>query len=195
MDVMIDLVALGKGPGSAITELAAVGFNIETGELLSSFSRIIDPEPDSPPFTCDLDTLEWHKKNDSWPRFHRDPEVEVRITEALRDFKIWYYGLESVEPVETVWSWGWDYDHPILDAAFALTGSGPLPWRYHRGVCARSVWRGVFPTVKRPSRPHTAVDDARAAVGDLRLALSQVVNVSPSSYRNPIRTPGPPPFE
>lgn len=170
MDVMIDLEALGKAAGSAITELAAVAFDMETGKIAASFSRIINPDLHSPPFTADLDTLNWHLKNGSWPRSNRNLSEEIGIDVAIRDFLLWFNGLQ---PVETVWSWGWDYDRPIIEAAFELTNSGPLPWRYHCGACARSVWRGAFPGVKRPARAHSALEDAVAAVGDLRKALGK----------------------
>lgn len=170
MDVMIGLEALGKNAGSAITEIGAVAFEIETGDVATTFSRIINPDPSSPPFTCDLDTLTWHTNNGSWPRKDRNLLQEVTIDSAIRDFREWFAGAQ---PIDTVWSWGWYYDRPILEAAFALTGAGPVPWQYHRCACARSVWRGAYPGVRRQARAHTALGYAVAAVGDLRMALAR----------------------
>ena len=160
--VLVDIEALGRRPGSAVIELAAVAFSPETGALGQSFTARIEPEI---PFTAQLDTLEWHRKQGTWPR--AEGEQGFYLEDALQAFSDW---CETLGPVESYWSWGSTYDFPLLDPVFDHCAIVP-PWKYYECRCARTVWQLAFPKVRPEKRPHVALEDATAAARDLITAL------------------------
>jgi len=160
--VLVDIEALGRRPGSAIIELAAVAFSPEAGRLGQSFTVRIEPES---PFTAQLDTLEWHRRQGTWPR--AEGGQGFSLDDALQAFCDWAEGLG---PVEGYWSWGSTYDFPLLDPAFDHCGLVP-PWKYYECRCARTVWHLAFPGKRPDKRPHLALEDAMAAARDLMTAM------------------------
>lgn len=163
--ILLDIEALGTRPGSAIIELGAVEFFPDSGTLGRSFEAMIEPQT---PFTVDLDTLAWHIEKRTWPRPFA--ENTHAIGSALVEFEDWL--AESGE-VEAFWAWGATYDLPLLTAAYDFTGT-PQPWKYWQQRCARSVWQLAFGDRRHDSRPHRAVEDAKAAAVDLMAAIAKL---------------------
>jgi len=89
--VLLDIEALWKRPGSAIIELAAVAFCPETGKIGQAFNALIEPQP---PFMADLETLDWHQKQGTWPRPFA--ECSHSIGSALVEFNSFAAGLGEV---------------------------------------------------------------------------------------------------
>lgn len=58
VDIMIDIEALGKQSDSTIFQIAAMAFNLETGEIISSFNKKADLSKDKN-INVDGDTLVW----------------------------------------------------------------------------------------------------------------------------------------
>lgn len=164
--ILLDIEALGTRPGSAIFELAAVAFVPELGTLGESFEVMIEPQA---PFTADLETLEWHRKQNTWPRPFADGSHSVGS--ALIAFEDWIVELD--DDVETFWSWGATYDFPLLTSAYDFTGTPP-PWDYWQQRCARTVWQLAFGDLRHGPRPHRAVEDAKAAAVDLMAAIAKL---------------------
>ena len=162
--ILLDIEALGKRPGCAIIELAAVAFCPETGKIGQAFNAIIEPQP---PFMADLETLDWHKKQGTWPRPFA--EGSHSIGSALVEFNAFAAGFGEVD---AFWAWGATYDFPILTAAYDFAGVD-APWdrQYWKQQCARTMWRAAFGDRKHGPRPHVAIEDCRAAVRDLLEAL------------------------
>ena len=161
--ILIDIEALGRRPGAAIIELAAVEFFPETGEVGEGFEAIIEPQA---PFTADLETLEWHAKKGTWPR--EFVEGSHSLGEALWAFEDWLGRLD--DEAEAFWAWGATYDFPLMGAAYDFTGNRP-PWKYWQQRCARTVWQTAFGDRKHGPRPHQALADATAAAVDLMAAM------------------------
>lgn len=164
--ILIDIEALGLRPGCAIIELAAVEFFPETGEIGEEFEVMIEPQA---PFTADLETLEWHGKQGTWPRPLAD--VVESLGSALWAFEDWLGRLD--DEVEAFWAWGATYDFPLLDAAYVFSGNAP-PWKYWQQRCARTVWQTAFGDRKHGKRPHKALEDAKAAAVDLMAAMEHL---------------------
>lgn len=165
--IMIDIEALGRRPGCAVIEFAAVAFCPETGRIGQVFDALIRP---GMPFTAEIETLAWHLDKGTWPR-PESKDISARpIDEVLHDFKSWANDLGTVE---AFWSWGSTYDFPILTHAFDVMGTDG-PWEYYQCRCARTVWNCVFPGQRPAPRPHSALADAVAAAHDLMAALSRV---------------------
>jgi hypothetical protein len=163
--ILLDIEALGRRPGCGITELGAVEFFPETGEVGRTFSSLINPQA---PYTADLETLDWHKRKGTWPRMATMEDV-LPIGPALVQFEEWF---ADAGEVEAVWAWGATYDFPILAAAYDLEGL-KMPWDYWQQQCARTVWRVAFGERKHDPRPHRALEDARAGAVDLMEAMSR----------------------
>jgi len=163
-EILLDIEVLGLRPGSAIVEIGAVAFCRETGEISGEFHRLIRPDDLA---TADLQTLQWHAEQGTWPRVSRDMGVPIYL--ALSDFSAWVGEIGT----ETFWSWGASFDFPHLDAAYATLGI-PAAWRYSRCQCARTVWNVAFPATKATPKPHHALEDAKISAGDLMRALSQL---------------------
>jgi len=83
--ILIDIEALGLRAGAAIIELSACAFCPETGKTGEVLELLIEPQF---PFTADLDTLAWHAKKGSWPRFESGKAVHS-IGAALVAFGDW----------------------------------------------------------------------------------------------------------
>lgn len=181
LEILIDIEALGGHADAAIIEVGAVAFNPIDGSILSEFHHLIKPAKTA---TADLDTLEWHRRQGTWPRVVEDIGQPVSL--VLMELSTWAKSFD----VETFWSWGSTYDFPHLDAAFQLALMQP-PWRYSRCQCARTVWNLAFPDVKATPKNHSALDDARVAVRDLIKAVSAL---RPSRIQSPsIDPPSPTP--
>jgi hypothetical protein len=162
--VLIDIEGLGKRPGCAIFELAAVHFDPLTAEILSEFEALIEPDNG----WHDPETVEWHKKQGTYPM----PGAAARehAGAAFLRFTQWY---EALGPVETVWSWGSIYDFPVLEAIWYEQGpASGLPWHYALPSCARQECRLAFGKDWRHGpRPRRALGDCKLAVVDLVKAL------------------------
>ena len=165
--VLLDIEALGKRPGSAIIELAAVAFCPETGKIGQAFNALIEPQA---PFMADLETLDWHRQHGTWPRPFA--EGSHSIGSALLEFSLF---VEDLGEVDAFWAWGATYDFPLLTAAYDFAGL-PAPWdrQYWKQHCARTMWRAAFGNKKHGPRPHVAIDDCRAAVRDLLEAVAEL---------------------
>ena len=165
VNVMVDVEALALRAGAAIIQIGAVTFDISSGEVHEEFSCLVRP---SPPFVADLETIEWNQKRGNL-LIHPDA---VEPAEAVLQFLTW---LDVVAPVPTsrvMWSWGSDYDFPILAPYIDLRGPGVAePWRYHQQRCARTVWKLAHNNARSPERPHAAIEDARSTVRDLVSAI------------------------
>lgn len=165
INIMVDLEALALRPGAAIIQIGAVTFDLPTGEVRDEFSCLVRP---SPPFVADLETINWNQKKGN-QLVH--PEA-VEPAEAVRQFLTWLDVVAPLPASRIMWSWGSDYDFPILRPYIDLRGPGvPEPWRYHQQRCARTVWKLAHNNARSPERPHAALDDARETVRDLAEAV------------------------
>lgn len=165
---MIDIEALGQRAGSAITEIAAVTFDPETGETGHEFLVHVKPML---PFVCDYETIQWHKEHGS--TIDHPDAVEPR--EAIAKLCAW---LDEAIPDaygRVPWSWGITYDFPLLDPLVDMRPAGaPEPWRFFQVRDARTIWRTAFGYLKHEPRPHEALADTKAAIADLVRALREL---------------------
>jgi exodeoxyribonuclease VIII len=166
LHILLDIEALGRRTGSAVIQLGAVAFSLETGLTGEAFHRHIHP---GDRLTIDNVSLQWHAEHGTWPPADMTLPI-VELKDALADFITWCSDLG--EPV-SFWSWGSTYDFPLLEAAHQAAGE-EIPWEYWQASCARTVWRLAFPDTKHDPRPHHALEDAKAAALDLVKALAIV---------------------
>jgi hypothetical protein len=165
-DIMIDIEALALRPGAAIIRLAAATFDPWTGATGQEFDQRVIPEP---PFIMDLQTYRWNIEHGN----EIDHPDAVSPAVAIHRFVIW---LDQVAPVRrdrVLWSWGADYDFPLLVPYLDIRGPDlEMPWHFHQQRCARTVWKIAFPGQKSPGRPHDAIGDVRSTAVNVAEALA-----------------------
>lgn len=160
LHILFDLETLSLEGDAAIFEIGAVMFDIRTGWIGSRFRTYVDHTIFG---TVDAETVAWHREKGTFPL---PGQVELLHPEvAIRRFVEWY---EQQGEIESVWCWGSNFDFRRLEATWKATAPKiKVPWEYYQECCARSIWRAAFPGLKHDPRPHRALDDALAAVGDL----------------------------
>jgi DNA polymerase III epsilon subunit-like protein len=171
----IDIETLGQRPGCAVVSIAAIAFDVDPdgniGDEFSHFSRIVKPSP-----LCGIEpeTADWWEKKGGYPT---GPDA-IPLGESLDHLMDWSRPLK----IFTWWAWGASFDFPILEeAARRCLPARFVPWRYYQTTCARGPWRLAFGTEKHASRPHDALEDARASLRDLRRAMAFLRNLNPAS--------------
>lgn len=160
--LMIDIETLGRRPGGVIWEVGAVVFDLESGMEGAYFDRRIDVAD------AVAEGLEIEPETALW--WQERGDVRRHGADTLRRVLSEFVEFVNDADTEAVWSWGMDFDFPILTHALNLVEMGP-PWNYWEKRDARTVWHLAYGDARRPSRGHVAVDDCRAAVEDLRDAL------------------------
>lgn len=175
-DLFIDIEALGLVPGSAIVQLGAAVFDRDSGEIDMDLQLYLQPEKGDP-WTVDLETLEWHGKQGTFPH---PPAIREKLAlpagEAIDAFLDWLSeAADAGHEIDDIWSWGADYDFPLLDPYFhRYATGGEAPWAYWQAADARTVWKLAFPGVKHAPRLHHALHDCKAGVADLCAALKKL---------------------
>lgn len=137
--VMIDIETLGQKPGCVILSIAAVRFNMKTGEVRKSFYCKVDPDSCvKKGLKIDIDTLKW------WTQFEIFPDAiggTTPLYEALR-------GLRNyLEEDDLVWSNGATFDLKILEAAYRAVGH-QTPWKFSKERCVRTL-ASLVPEIKK----------------------------------------------
>jgi hypothetical protein len=165
-DVMIDIEALALRPGAAIIRLAAATFDPWTGRIGQEFDERVSPDP---PFVMDLQTYRWNLDHGN---VIEHPDAAAPAV-AIHRFVLW---LDLVAPdvrERVLWSWGADYDFPLLAPYIDLRGAEhSAPWKYHQQRCARTIWKIAFPGQPSPKRPHDAIGDVRSTVTNVAEAFA-----------------------
>jgi hypothetical protein len=126
--LMIDIETLGTKPGSVILSIAAVAFDIKTGDIGSIFHQNIDID------TCIESGLKMEKSTIIW-WLNQTKEAQHQITQhtgnplknVLRRFGMWIsdYTPKDVE----VWGNSARFDLGILEAAYTSCKMR-LPWEH-----------------------------------------------------------------
>lgn len=172
-DLFIDIEALGHKPGCAVIQIGAAVFDRHTGEIADSIQIYIQPEKNDR-FHADLDTLAWHARQGTFPHPPDIAEIAFNTGDAVDCFSEFLGGVSDFgHVIDDVWSWGADYDFPIIEPLFERFAiGGEPPWMYWQVSDARTVWKLAFPGVKHGKRPHHALDDCKAGIADLCAALA-----------------------
>ncbi len=125
---MIDIETLGNKAGCVVTSIAAVEFDINTGETGKEFYERIDIQ------SClDLglfvqgDTIKW------WFDQTKEAQQELfkntqHLVKVLYDFKMFIDGLKPANL--KVWGNSNRFDLGILSKAYYAAGQKEIPWKY-----------------------------------------------------------------
>ena len=137
-DVMLDLETLGTGTNSAIVQIAAVAFDIETGETGSPFNCYLTLEEQTRDMGRQVNTesIAWWLTMSEAARYTLSNNLyqhSVSPEAALLAFNHFY----SNNKVKTIWGNGSTFDVTLLmnlyDASTCLLYTSPSP-RDQRGT-------------------------------------------------------------
>lgn len=166
--IMLDLETLGTRVGSVIASIGAVKFDpfsvVQTAEhhLKNSVKLQISLEGSiGNGFQVDGSTLSWwfkQSKEAQKSTFEAGSgEVILEPIDALLKFEEFFQG------VDYVWGNGANFDPPLLEA-YLETYEIPVPWKYHRVMCFRTLKNTLsYDASKVPVGPmikHDCVHDA-----------------------------------
>lgn len=168
-DFFLDTETLGTRPGSAVIQLGAVAFNLDTGELGPEFFREIKP---AAPFTASIETLQWREEKGLGPI----PTHGIHPRDAVFHFQDWLRdNFDCPEKERRFWSWGSSMDFPVLEPVLDLRNpEDKHPWEYWQINDARGFWQMAFGDLRHSERPHDALEDAKLGAIDLVAAIREI---------------------
>jgi hypothetical protein len=174
VDVMLDLETFGNKHNPVLIQIAAVAFDLETGEIFQEFNTLVSPQSCvQAGLTCNGDTIEWWLKQDE--KVVKKVFVEAitsdkALPEALKDFSAFVENLKKTQNARDVLIWGNGMlaDNRWILAAFDACGL-KAPWMYWHDQDVRtlvSIGRrlvGFDPKKEMPfdGEPHNAIDDCK----------------------------------
>jgi hypothetical protein len=135
--VMVDLETLGTSSRKVLTAIAAVHFDLKTGETFDSFHVNIDIQSCiDAGLEIDGNTLRWWVTQSEEARKRMfDPEP-VSLSKALFDFTQWYEG--NVGRSANIWGNSARFDLGILEDAYLALGKG-TPWPFYMEKDVRTL--------------------------------------------------------
>lgn len=165
--VMIDIETLGTDMTSVIISIAAVRFDIKTGEIGDYMNVNIDPNDClNQGFTLSWDTIKWWMSQNDEAKKSLLSDDRVTLSEALMElYRFIYMNVTDVE----VWGNGSTFDISTLEYAYSKLGMSK-PWKY---VNVRDVRTMVMlaPDIKREYKfdgvKHDPLHDAYFQIGYL----------------------------
>lgn len=171
--LMVDLETLGVNANSIVLTIAAVPFDIKTGETGKPFE--VFPIVETQNRKYNWSTIKW------W--FSQDEVVRTQQAEAKRDFdldicldQLSVFCKDNLEKNFRVWGNG--FDIPLLNQAYDDYGL-KTPWSYKNIFDMRTiVWLSKVSVKKHecPGTQHDAVDDCIWQINVLKDAYNILKN-------------------
>lgn len=172
-DLMIDIETMGTNPNSSILSIAAIEFNIDTGEIGKEFYTNIclqscknlglDIEPST--------VLWWMNQNES-ARKKLIEEPGLSIIEALKSFNNFIQGNYKI------WANSPAFDCEILKNAFKKSLL-PIPWNFWDERDVRTLV-SIYPEIKQnctfKGTGHNALDDCKHQIEYCTLIWKKIHN-------------------
>jgi hypothetical protein len=176
--VMLDLETLSLRSDACIIQIAAVAFDIETGELGPRFNAYVNESclEGATIGHVDVSTVGfWMRQQFSQTLGEAITDEDERrdLYEALCEFNQWFADLaadtcedDAAPVVETyeeisLWSHGAGFDIPILAAAYARALIGEVPWHYRAPRDTRTLYALAPGGMPRPPKDETREHDAQ----------------------------------
>lgn len=170
-DVMIDIETMGTKPYSVILSVAAIRFDVKTGEIGDTFYRIIDVKSAKKAgLIFDFDTVIWWSNQ---PEDVRNSILkgENRLLLVLHDLMM-FIGTES----RAIWSNSPSFDLSLIRNACERLDIDPI-WQYWEERDVRTV-SSLMPEVRksmlREGIHHNALDDCMFQIKYLVATLSEL---------------------
>jgi hypothetical protein len=176
LDIMLDLETLGVEENPVIIQLAAVPFNIETGEVLDDkvINLLINPKSSvAAGLTVTGSTIEWWLKQNTYvvnKVFIESVSSPNTLASVLSVFSAYIADLKLAHNVKEVRIWGNGTlaDNRWLISAYKAVNL-KLPWNYREDSDVRTlvdIGSRLFnfnpkKDVPFEGEPHNAIDDCK----------------------------------
>lgn len=136
-NVMLDIETMGTKDNSAIVAIGAVSFNLETGDILSSFYKKISLEDAVKYGEMDASTVVWWLEQSDEARSQITQGDRVPLEDALWEFSFWLTVQGDTENT-AVWGNGVNFDNAILKKAYGAVGLD-VPWKFWNDRDVRTI--------------------------------------------------------
>ncbi len=159
---MIDIETLGTQPGAVILSIAAVEFDLKTGETGSIFHQDIDIESSvKQGLKIDASTVIWWLKQDKEAQKKITELHRNRLKNVLRAFGVW---LRDWFPADVkLWGNSARFDLGLLEAAYNSCDM-QLPWNHFNECDVRTLVM-FAPEIKKETEfvgiKHYPIDDCK----------------------------------
>ena len=160
---MIDLETLGVSPGSVISSIAAVQFDINTGEIGRQFYKNIDLQQSlDNGFTINAETLKWWFNQPNRMEIFSNPDNIKSVFTSLSKFILSTSGGYNKKNI-FVWGNGASFDLGILNYAYNKLGI-EIPWLFYNERDVRTLV-SFIPEIKKKTVNsgvlHNPLDDCK----------------------------------
>lgn len=176
LSVMLDLETFGTSPQAPVVQIAALPFDLSTGEFFATDGFYMTCVPDLRKYVSDYSTLKfWLTTTTPEARVAVFANEQARpLAEVLLRLRQWTMdrGLSK----QPLWALPASFDIVILENAFR-TEEIQWPWHYNVPRCLRTVYElaGITKDQRiRPENEHDAMSDAVSQVKTLTLALAKM---------------------
>lgn len=181
MHVMLDLETWGTYPGCAIRSIGAVAFSLGGAIHSSTFYRNIED--------ASCEALDMHKDGATEVWWSKQPAAaqellgkdQQPLPTVLSEFWSWFKGVEGVQ----LWSQGANFDIPILEAAYRITGI-TMPWKFWNARDTRTVYDIAdfkYHDETRDGVEHYALDDCMHQIKLVHAALHKLKGGGKENFR------------
>lgn len=164
---MIDLESLGQEPGSVITSIAAVQFDIRNGQIGKTFEYAINMDSClESKLKIDPSTVLWwlQQSEQSRIKFVNDQKNAIHLSAVLFNFMNWFTSLGFSTDQIYVWGRGPRFDMGLLSYAYKTCGYNSTPWLFRNERCVRTM-ESLYPEIKSRTKfegiLHNGTDDAK----------------------------------
>lgn len=153
--VMLDLETLGTDANAVIVSIGAVVFDFENVDTFETWYQIVEARSciDAGLTMTPETVLWWLKQSDEARSMFKEKGLDLKT--SLHLFDSW---IKEHDPVG-VWGNGSDFDNVLIANACKAVGR-PLPWKYYKNMCFRTMKNLFKVEVARSGTHHNAVDDA-----------------------------------
>lgn len=121
IDVMTDIETLGRGDNTTVFQIASCAFNINTGEILSTFNQIADISKDNDIF-IDGGTLKWWLKTDKELLAKLLESGTVSQQDMFINFNKWILSLNENNQNVFLWGNGILFDNKLIQSKMQQYG-------------------------------------------------------------------------
>lgn len=170
--VMIDIETLDTRPSAAILSIAAVRFDLDTGQLGPVFHKYVDIDSNLQcGRTVSGATILWWLSQPDEARNRIAGAQAEPLHNVLKDLSLF------VEEGDMVWGNGAGFDNVILEDAYRTVGLN-APWRFWSNMCYRTL-KNMFKSAPKPQFQgvaHDALDDAKFQAQHLAIILRHSQN-------------------
>lgn len=167
---MIDIETLGVKPGSVITEIAIVQFDLRNGEIIKEKELLPDiNEQQEAGMRTDWGTLVWHSMQNTGVFALRHEQDVIDVLRELNDF------IGKNDDRFFIWSNSPNFDMVMLQEMFRRCHIKTEPiWRYKQLMDFRTV---VFlRRLLRPEIDNKNIEVAHSALADCKSQIKDLVD-------------------